>query len=128
MGMLKAAAIGVAGVLLAVQFKQGKTEYSVLIALGVSTLIFLGIAGQFSVFLDTIREIGDAANLDSAYLNTLVKMLGITYTAEFASGVCKDAGYQAIAAQIEIFAKLLILMLSVPVILTVLQQIGNFLS
>lgn len=40
MNMLQVAVLGVAGVLLAVQFKGGKTEYSTYIALGVSVLIF----------------------------------------------------------------------------------------
>ena len=41
-------------------------------------------------------------------------MLGVTYVAEFAENICKDAGYQAIAAQIEMFAKLAIVALSIP--------------
>lgn len=44
---------GVAGVLLAVQFKGGKTEYSTYIALGVSVLIFTAVLGQLEVLVDT---------------------------------------------------------------------------
>ena len=55
-------------------------------------------------------------------------MIGITYAAELASSICKDAGYQTVAAQIEIFGKLLIMVLSVPILLMVLQAIGEFLT
>lgn len=128
MGIVQTALLGVAGALLAIQFKNGKSEYSIYIALAVSILIFLGIMGQFSVFIDTIYEIGESISLDSSYVRTLVKMIGITYVSEFASAICKDAGYQTIAAQIETVGKLMILALSVPVILKVLETIGAFLS
>lgn len=126
--MLKIAILGVAGVLLAIQFKSGKSEYSTYIAMGVSLMIFAGILVQLELFTDTIREIGTLTGLDGSYIRTLLKMIGITYTAEVASGICKDAGYQSVAVQVEIFGKLLILSLSVPIILTVLRLIGEFLS
>ena len=66
--------------------------------------------------------------MDVAYVGTLVKMLGITYVAEFSSSICKDAGYQTIAQQIEIFGKLAILVLSMPVLLALLDTIKDFLS
>lgn len=128
MGIVQTALLGVAGALLAIQFKNGKSEYSIYIAMAVSILIFLGIMGQFSVFIDTVYEIGESISLDSSYVRTLVKMIGITYVSEFASAICKDAGYQTIAAQIETVGKLMILALSVPVILKVLETIGAFLS
>ena len=111
MNMLQVAVLGVAGVLLAVQFKGGKTEYSTYIALG-----------------DTVREIGDTIGLDGVYIRTMLKMIGITYAAELASSICKDAGYQTVAVQIEMFGKLLIMVLSVPILLMVLQAIGEFLT
>lgn len=128
MGIVQAGLLGVAGALLAVQFKSGKSEYGIYIAVGVSILIFLGILGQFSVFLDAIEQIGASMNLDSSYIRTLAKMIGITYTSEFASSICKDAGYQTVGVQIEIFGKLMILVLSVPIMLAVLETIGEFLS
>ena len=128
MNMLQVAVLGVAGVLLAVQFKGGTTEYSTYIALGVSVLIFTAVLGQLEVLVDTVREIGDTIGLDGVYIRTMLKMIGITYAAELASSICKDAGYQTVAVQIEMFGKLLIMVLSVPILLMVLQAIGEFLT
>ena len=66
--------------------------------------------------------------IDAAYLTALLKMTGITYISEFASGICKDAGYSAIASQIEVFAKLYIMVLSMPVLLALIETIHGFLS
>ena len=62
------------------------------------------------------------------YISTLLKMMGVTYVAEFASGICKDSGYQTIAGQIEIFSKITILVLSMPILVALLKTIQDFLS
>ena len=48
--------------------------------------------------------------------------------AEFASGICRDAGYGALGSQIEIFAKLSILAISMPVLLALLETLQEFLA
>lgn len=126
--MLEIGILGVAGALLAIQFKGGKSEYGMYIGVGVSLFIFFGILSQMEIFTDTIRQISSYMNLETVYITILLKILGITYVAEFASGICKDAGYQTIASQIEIFGKLAVLGLGVPVLTTLLDTIKEFLS
>lgn len=67
-------------------------------------------------------------SIDTGYISTILKMIGITYIAEFCSSICKDAGYQTIAVQIEIFSKLTILALGMPVLLALLETIQEFLA
>ena len=56
-----------------------------------------------------------------------MKMIGIAYVAEFSSGICRDAGYGSIGTQIEIFGKLSILAVSMPVVLALLETMEGFL-
>ena len=49
MSILKVGVLAVAGVLLAVQFKNGKTEYSTYISVVLGILIFGGILGYLEV-------------------------------------------------------------------------------
>ena len=106
MNMIQIGIIGVAGTLLAVQFKSGKSEYGIYISVALSLVIFFAIIGRLEVIIDALRTIANYINMDTAYIGTLIKMLGITYVAEFSAGICKDAGYQTFALQIEIFGKL----------------------
>ena len=76
---------------------------------------------------DVLNEINSVAGPGNDYWKTLWKILGITYAAEFSSAICKDAGYQTIALQIEVFAKITILVLSLPVLSALLQTIRGFL-
>lgn len=128
MNVIQIGILGIVGALFAIQFKQGKAEYGIYICVGISLVIFFSIVGHLEEILSTMREISQSVNLDVAYVTTLLKMLGITYIAEFASGICKDAGYQTIASQIEIFSKLTILVLSLPILQALLKTIQEFLA
>lgn len=63
MNMLQVAVLGVAGVLLAVQFKGGKTEYSTYIALGVSVLFSQQYLDSWKYWWILCVMIGDTIGL-----------------------------------------------------------------
>ncbi len=128
MNIIQIAILGVAGVLLAVQLKQERAEVAIYLCIAISVLAFFGIMDSMEVLVETIREIGSFVDVEASYITTLLKMLGITYLAEFSSGICKDAGYQTVAVQIEMFAKLTILVLSLPILLALLRTIREFLA
>lgn len=128
MNMLQIGIVGVLGALLAVQFKGGKTEYGIYMSVAVSILLFTCIIDRLELFVNTVEQIGSYISFDTGYIATILKMIGITYIGEFCSSICKDAGYQTIAVQIEIFSKLTILALGMPVLLALLQTIQEFLS
>mgnify|MGYP002510431185 FL=1 len=128
MDMVQIGLIGAAGALLAVQFKSGKAEYGIYISIALSLFLFFCVLEHLKTIIAAIRKLGDYIQMDQAYIGTLIKMMGITYIAEFSSGICKDAGYQTIAAQIEIFGKLSVLVLSMPVLTALLGAIQDFLT
>ena len=74
-----------------------------------------------------VESIKSQLPVDSRYIGLVVKMVGITYVSEFAANLCRDSGYSAIAGQIEMFAKLSILGVSVPVFGAFLDAVGSFL-
>lgn len=128
MNIMQIGILGVAGAVLAIQLKQTKGEYAVYLCIGISLLIFFSIIGHLEIIIETIRELTVTIQLDNTYVVTLLKMLGITYIAEFSAGICKDAGFQTIATQIEIFSKITILVLSMPILVALIQTIQRFLS
>ena len=124
MSILKVGVLAVAGVLLAVQFKNGKTEYSTYISVVLGILIFGGILGYLEILIHAFDKLEEDLDLDYA----LLKMLGITYVSELVSAICKDAGYQSVALQIEIFARLGIMVLCIPILMTLLEVVRGFLG
>ena len=96
--------------------------------MGVSLCIFYFIMSKLELVLSVVNQMQEYVSLDTSYIAILVKMIGITYVSEFSANLCKDAGYQAVAGQIEMFGKLSILVISMPVLLVLLETIGEFLS
>lgn len=128
MDIVQIALLGVAGTLLAIQFKGGKTEYGIYICAGISLLIFFAALDRIGVVVARLEELTAYIDLAPVYIEMLLKMLGITFVAEFSSAFCRDAGYQTIAQQIEVFAKVAVLVLGFPVVFALLEMIGEFLS
>lgn len=128
MTIIQAAVLGITAVALAVQLKPLRQEYSVYLILAAGLVIgFLSIP-RLELILDTVRAIGSQIRVKNIYLGTLLKMVGITYIAEFASGICRDAGFSALGTQVEMFGKLSILAVSAPVLQALLETLQVFLS
>ena len=128
MTIIQAAVLGITAVALAVQLKPLRQEYSVYLILAAGLVIgFLSIS-RLELILDTVRAIGSQIRVKNIYLGTLLKMVGITYIAEFASGICKDAGFSALGTQVEMFGKLSILAVSTPVLQALLETLQVFLA
>ena len=128
MSIIQMAGVGVVGTLLALQFKNGKNEYAIYTVIAVSLVLFYGMKDKLESIQETVSTISSTVNINTDYISILLKMIGITYVAEFATGICKDAGYQTIANQIEIFTKLTILTFSMPVLEALLLTIKDFLQ
>ena len=60
------------------------------------------------------------------YIKLILKMVGITYLSEFGTQICKDAGQGALAAQLEMFGKILVLITGLPIVLAIIEQIVRF--
>ena len=114
--------IGIMTVLMAVQLKSMKGEYGLYLVLAAACVIFFYGTLRLRGILEGMQKIQNMIRI------TLLKMTGITYIAEFSSGICKDAGYGALGTQIEIFGKLSILAVSLPVILALLDTLQGLLA
>lgn len=128
MSIISASVLGLLAVLLALWMKGGRSEYGTFLVMAAGLLLFLFGTEKIKQILETARRIQAQIGLNSVYLTTLLKMAGITYIAEFASGICKDSGYGSLGSQIEIFAKLSILAVSMPVVLAMLEILKGFLE
>ncbi|MCI9082318.1 MAG: stage III sporulation protein AD [Lachnospiraceae bacterium] len=128
MDIVKIAILGIVGALLGIMLKGQKKEYELFVSLGVSLCIFYFLMSKLKLVVSVINRMQDYVELDTSYIAILIKMIGITYVSEFSANLCKDAGYQSVAGQIEMFGKLSILVISMPVILVLLETIGEFLQ
>ena len=126
--MLKVAVFGVMAAILAVWLKGIKTEYSVWITVIASTFLGIFAAVKLEIIVGELVFLQSFMSSYSSYFKLLIKIIGITYLAEFSSDMCKDAGAGALASQVELFGKLSILALCMPIMTSLLETIEYFLG
>lgn len=128
MEIIRISVVGVAGVFLAILVKQVRPEYSLYITMAAGIAILFYSAGKLSYLITSLRNIQQYVPVDTEYMTILLKMIGITYIGQFCAGICKDAGYSAVAGQIEIYGRLAVLAVSMPVLTALLETIHEFLA
>lgn len=126
--MVKIALLGLIAAMVAVQFKGKRPEYSLYISISACLIIFaLGVTKIKSI-MAILEKIENYISISPTYIAILLKMIGITYIAEFSASLCKDAGHDALSNQISIVGKLTILSMSMPIIVSLLDTMREFLA
>lgn len=128
MDIIKISLLGICGVVLGFLLKGTGPEYAGFITMGIGIMI-LGLAvGKLEYLFQSVSQLKDMLPVSQEYFETLIKMIGVTYIGQFSAGICKDAGHQSTAAQIELFCKLSVMVLSMPVLMALLNMIQEFLT
>lgn len=70
-----------------------------------------------------LEKIAVNAKVNIVYVETILKIIGIAYIAEFAAQITKDAGQGAIASKIELAGKILILAMAIPILTVLIETI-----
>ncbi|HHY60515.1 MAG TPA: stage III sporulation protein AD [Clostridia bacterium] len=124
MNIMQIVGIGMIAAVLAIFLRQTNSPVNaVLVSLLVGVIIFVSLLDEIAYVLGVLDHLAVKAQVNQLYLTTILKIIGIAYVAEFGAQVCRDAGETAIAARIEFAAKILILVLAVPILAAVLETI-----
>jgi len=98
----------------------------VYIGLAISILIFAFCMRRVEAITVQFFKLQNLLNGSEEYLSILLRVIGITYICEFSANICKDAGYQSIAGQIEVLGKLSVMFAGIPILFAVINQIQSF--
>ncbi|PET53602.1 stage III sporulation protein AD [Bacillus sp. AFS001701] len=112
-------------ILLLNQFKMN--NFTLAITVFISCVLFLFLLDKVQFLLDQIQKLANQASIKNVYVETLLKIIGIAYIAEFGVQITKDAGQGAIASKIELGGKVLILVLAVPILTALIETILSIL-
>ena len=66
--------------------------------MAVCLLILFYSFGTLTGLFELLRTLERSVTVPESYIRILLKIIGITYVADFSSRICEDAGYKAIAA------------------------------
>lgn len=127
MDVISVGVLGVAAVLFAIQLKSLRAEYAAYVMLGAGILIAFYTVSRLTAVTELFHRFASELPVDEVYVTALLKMIGIAYAVQLCAGLCKDAGYSAVAGQIELFGKLTVLSVSLPVVFALLETVKDFL-
>lgn len=116
MELLKVLALGIIISILAVLLKQIKPEYSLICVVVGSIILIFYILNVVTDMFGYFSVIVERTGIDNNMFITLIKIIGVGYLVEFSAGVCVDSGNKSIADKITLAGKLLIFILSFPII------------
>ncbi len=124
MEIFQIAGLALTATLIIILVRQARGgETAMLISLVVGATIFLLLLDRIGTVIRVLADLSDRAGINQFYLNTILKIIGIAYVAEFGGQVCRDAGENAIASKVELAAKVLIMVLAIPIIVAILETI-----
>lgn len=123
MEILQIVGIGIVATVLAMVVKEQKPLFAFLITTVTGIVIFFVVAEHLWKVIYVLEKIVFQASIDLLYLETILKIIGISYIAEFGAQITRDAGEGAIASKIELAGKILILIMAIPIIQAILETV-----
>lgn len=115
--------LGLITTFLALVVKEQKPMFAFLLTVFVGVLIFIFLIDQIHMIVTMLQKIAINANINMVYVQTILKIIGIAYIAEFGAQIAKDADQGAIASKIELAGKVFILVMAIPIITAIIETV-----
>ena len=127
MDIMQIVAVGIISTVLVLIVKSYLPEISIMISILGGILIFFMLLPNLVTVLNVLNDLSHNVNTNMEHIPIVFRILGIAYIAEFGSQICRDAGEGAIASKIELGGKVIIMVVSAPIILSFLNLIVTML-
>ena len=121
MDVMQIVAVGIVGAVLAITVRKQNPAIGMVISIASCLLILFSLLPAFAAAVNMLNRLGELAG--SGYIPIILKIIGIAYISEFGAGICEDAGESAIASKIEMGGKILIMLVSIPIIYDLIELI-----
>ncbi|MBQ3004960.1 MAG: hypothetical protein IJM97_01880 [Clostridia bacterium] len=125
MTVVKIAAIVIVAAILSLIVRQYKGEYSLVIQLSGILLVILVALSTISSLFEQITSVMTDSQIDSDFVNLIIKILGISVIIELSADICRDTGNSALASNVEFLGKIIILSMTFPMIKTLVTFISG---
>ena len=115
--------IAMVSTILCIVIKKDRPEMANFVALTAGIIILLSVVMKLSFIVDGLQSLADKVNIPSMYISLIIKLIGICYIIEFAISLCNDCGEKSIASKLEFGGKIIIMTMSFPILLSIVDTI-----
>lgn len=88
MDIIQIVGLGIVATVLSLVVKEQKPMFAFVLATVTGVIIFLFLIGKISDVIRVLEGIAMQANVNIVYLDTILKIIGIAYIAEFGAQGC----------------------------------------
>lgn len=127
MNVVEICGIAVIGLTAVIVLRGVRAEYAVIAGVLTGLILLAGSVLELSSVIDTIQDMTERTGF-SLYSTVILKSLGIGILAQTTADVCRDNGEAALASKVEFAAKIIILLLALPILKALLELIADFLA
>ena len=122
--------IGVAFItsITAIVLRSTKPELSFAVTVTGIIVILLFLVNSLKNVVTVFHSIAQTTGMNNGLLKILLKIVGVGYITEFGAGVLNDFGSPAIADKVTLGGKIAIVILSLPILESLLHLISGFLN
>ena len=96
--------------------KEYKREYAPIISICCTGVIFGFIVPYAGDIFSRVNNISERLGVDGEYVLMAIKVIGISYITQLSCEICRDAGENALAVNMEFAGKIMLTAVCVPVI------------
>lgn len=125
MEVLKIVGFAIVATVLIIIIKEQKPEIAILLTSVSAILIMMYAISKMSGVIDMLNKLVETSSINKEFLTIILKVTGIAYIVEFGKNVCIDAGQSAIATKLEMAGKVIIVVLSFPLINALLTIVSG---
>ncbi|SNX55361.1 stage III sporulation protein AD [Thermoanaerobacterium sp. RBIITD] len=123
MEIIQIVVIGIICVLILTILRETNPDIAIIISLIAGIIIFFIVIPKISNIISVLNTLADKSGINNVYVVTVFKIIGIAYIAEFGSQLSIDANEKNIASKIELAGKIIIVFLSLPIIIALVDAI-----
>lgn len=125
MEVMQLIGIAIISTTLCLIIKKDRPEMAMFIAILTGIIILLSVIFKLNFIIESIQSLAQKANIPSVYITLIIKLIGIAYLMEFAIQLCNDCGEKSIASKLEFGGKVIVMTMSFPILLSIVEMIIN---
>lgn len=116
MEVIKIVGVSIFAVIMIIILKSYRPEMALVLSIITGIGIMLYAISKMSSVINVLNDLVSKSGVNTDFLLIIIKVIGIAYIVEFGKNVCIDAGQSSIATKLEMAGKVVIVVLTIPLI------------
>ncbi len=114
-----------AAAVLIVTVKQYKPELALPLGIAAGAVVLTAVVSFAMPLVSQLKSIAENSGIKNEYFILMLKSLGICYITQFAADICTDFGQSSLASKIELFGKVALAAVNLPLIISLINTVSN---